>query len=166
MTMKKNLVAAVVASVFVLAASAAQAGFYCRVTSSECQNSDDFKNKPVCSVRTGTSYANEHTLEWHWQDTFPNTDPFHYETKNVLCFADGYVLYNLLPQLTGFPHVAPLQNGTTQGPGSGAKVGVIYRGDDARFLIDNLRSVPYGSDGWANSGNPGTNLAGSNAFKP
>lgn len=144
--MKKLLSAVAVAGA--LAAGSANAGFYCKL---EGYNSG--------LANTGASSATSKTLEWHWGQAFPDTTPFDYRNKDVVCFVDGGILYEVVPLIGGLKKVLTLSSGLTQGPGSGPQVGVAYRGDDARFLIDNLRSVPYTSGGAPNSGNPGIRLA-------
>jgi hypothetical protein len=123
-------------------AGTANAGFYCKLQDNWCSNGGGDVVKKECSVTTGNTYANEHVLEYHWPEAWPNMDKFEYTKFDVVCFADAGFLYTVIPQFTGVKAVPSLSNGPTQGPGQGAKVGVIYRGDDARFLIDNIRNVP------------------------
>lgn len=130
-------------------AGTANAGLYCKL---EGYSSG-------LPAGTGISFANSKALEWHWGQAFPSTASFDYVGKDVVCFVDGGMLYNVVSQIGGIPHVRSLEDGTTQGTGSGPQVGVIYRGDIARFLIDNLKSQPYEKQGSPNSGNSGVKLA-------
>ena len=55
--------------------------------------------------------------------------------RKVICFVNGPLLTNILPLIQGLPQVP----GIVTAPGNGD--GLIFRGDLARFLIDNLPAV-------------------------
>jgi len=68
----------------------------------------------------------------------PNKIPVDFDLRNerdVICFVNGPLLTNLLPQVQGLPHIP----GIVTAPGNGD--GLMYRGDFARFLIDNLPAL-------------------------
>lgn len=163
--MKKSILAVALMFGFV---SAANAGFYCKLNEGQsfCAQAEH-KAEQQCNANTGTSRANQFVLEWHWGDQFPDTTPFKYESKDVVCFIDAGLLYTVMDQVWGgVTRIPSLEYGLTQKYGSGPKVGVIHRGDEARFLIDNLRSVPYTNYGEMNV-NPGNYLSDFvNKFNP
>lgn len=144
----KKLISAVAVAALLGVAGTANAGFYCSVSNAECKVAAVGKVElPNCQARTGSNYANSKFLEWHWGLEFPDTTPFNYEQSDVVCFVDNYMYTNVVAQIQGFPKVPVLMNQKS--------VGLVYRGDDARFLIDNLRSIPYGTDnGPANAATP------------
>lgn len=161
--MKKLLTAVAVTGL--LGVGTANAGFYCSVTNAACDAPNKAPN-PQCQKYEGSNYANEKHLEWHFGMTFPDTTPFKYESQDVVCFVDGGILYNVMPNIAGFPKIPSLSSGPTQGPGSGPKSGVVYRGDNARWLIDNLRSYPLDMQGIPNVATPVTRDAFFNTIKP
>ncbi len=55
--------------------------------------------------------------------------------RDVVCFVNDYLLTHYLPMLTGVPQVPGIPSSSPDGDG------LMYRGDMARFLVDNLPAV-------------------------
>lgn len=68
----------------------------------------------------------------------PNKVPVDFDLRaerDVMCFVNGPLLTTFLPSIQGIPQIS----GIVSAPGNGD--GLIFRGDMARFLIDNLPAL-------------------------
>lgn len=139
---------------------AANAGFYCSVTNAACDAPAKAPN-PQCQAVQGTNYANDKHLEWHFGLPFPDTTPFKYESQDVVCFVDGGLLRDALPNIGGLTKMPSLSPGAV-----GGGPGLVYRGDEARWLIDNLRNYPGTVGGQSNVATPITRDVFFSTIKP
>lgn len=74
------------------------------------------------------------TIFWQAGDAKPVTDGVmgHFDVrKDVVCFVSSYANYQLLKQFSGIPYMEVVGGGLNAD-------GLIYRGDLARFIIENL----------------------------
>ena len=73
---------------------------------------------------------------WQTGNARPNVENYAFDirpNRTVICYIAAYAAAVLLPRIEGLPIVP----GIPQGGGAGA----IYRGDFARFIIENLPSA-------------------------
>lgn len=74
-------------------------------------------------------------LLWQVNQARPDTTPGAFDIsgpRQVVCIVSSYAYFQLLPQITGIPNIAGIPSEGVNGDG------IIYRGDLARFLIENL----------------------------
>lgn len=109
------------------------------------------------------------TYKWRMSDPRPvesanfKTSPEHpvFKTSgNVVCFLNGQLYRDVASNvlgIRGFPVLASIPFDLVEGVNLGAdSAGVVYRGDDARWLIDNLPSAygQYATKSYYDSINP------------